>query len=87
MRRRPKIALTGHPKALDITTHPEPHIPAVTLGRSLAVREATHRALAARDLLLSDCPLWGTWRRQARASKTEAVARLDELLEELDRAG
>jgi len=31
-------------------------------------------------------PLWEEWRRQARAGKTEAVARLDELLEELERA-
>ncbi len=47
---------------------------------------AAHRALAARDRLLSDYPLWETWRRQARASKTEALARLDELLESLARA-
>jgi L-lactate dehydrogenase complex protein LldF len=78
--------LVGHLKALDVTTHPSPHIPAVTLARSPAVRVATHRALAARDRLLAGYPLWETWRRQARASKTEAVARLDELLEELERA-
>jgi L-lactate dehydrogenase complex protein LldF len=71
---------------LEITTHPSPHIPAVTLGRSPAVRAAAHRALAARDRLLSGYPHWETWRRQARASKAEAVARLDELLEELERA-
>ena len=71
---------------MDVTTHPEPHIPAVTLGRSPAVRAAAHRALAARDLLLSGYPLWEAWRRQARASKTEAVARLDELLDDLERA-
>jgi L-lactate dehydrogenase complex protein LldF len=71
---------------LDATTHPEQHNPAGRIGRSPAVRAAAHRALAARDLLLADYPLWETWRRQARASKTEAVARLDELLEDLERA-
>ena len=71
---------------MDVTTHPQPHIPAVTLGRSPAVRAAAHRALAARDLLVSGYPLWEAWRRQARASKTEAVARLDELLDDLERA-
>ena len=71
---------------MDVTTHPEPHIAAVTLGRSPAVRPAAHRALAARDRLLSGYPLWEAWRRQARASKTEAVARLDELLDDLERA-
>ena len=71
---------------MDVTTHSEPHISAVTLGRSPAVRAAAHRALAARDLLVSDYPLWEAWRRQARASKTEAVARLDELLDDLERA-
>jgi L-lactate utilization protein LutB len=71
---------------LDVTTPPEPDIPSVTLGRSPAVRAAAHRSLAARDRLLSDYPLWETWRRQAREAKTEAVARLDELLESLARA-
>ncbi len=56
------------------------------MGRSPAVRAAAHRALAARDRLLSGYPLWETWRRQAREAKTEAVARLDELLESLARA-
>jgi L-lactate dehydrogenase complex protein LldF len=71
---------------LDITTHPELHRAAVTLGRSPAVRPAAHRALAARDRLLSDYPLWEAWRHQARVAKTEAVARLDELLDNLERA-
>ncbi|MGO8760389.1 MAG: LUD domain-containing protein [Desulfobaccales bacterium] len=71
---------------MDLTTHPQARIPAVTLGRSPAVRVAAHRALAARDLLVSGYPLWEAWRRQARASKTEAVARLDELLDDLERA-
>jgi L-lactate dehydrogenase complex protein LldF len=57
-----------------------------TLGKSAAVRPAAHRALAARERLLSGYPLWETWRRQARASKTEAIARLDELLDHLERA-
>ena len=56
------------------------------MGRSPAVRAAAHRALSARDRLLSGYPLWETWRRQARGAKTEAVARLDELLESLARA-
>lgn len=71
---------------MDITAHPEPHRAAVTLGRSPAVRPAAHRALAARDRLLAGYPLWEAWRRQARASKTEAVTRLDELLDDLERA-
>ena len=71
---------------MDITTHPEPHSAAVTLGRSPAVRPAAHRALAARDRLLAGYPLWEAWRRQARGAKTEAVARLDELLDDLERA-
>ena len=71
---------------MDVTAQPEPHNAAVTLGRSPAVRAAAHRALAARDLLLAGYPLWETWRHQARASKTEAVARLDELLDALERA-
>ena len=56
------------------------------LGNSPAVRPAAHRALAARDRLRAGYPLWEAWRRQARASKTEAVARLDELLDDLARA-
>jgi L-lactate dehydrogenase complex protein LldF len=71
---------------LDVTSPPEPYIPTVTIGRSAAVRAAAHRALAARDQLLAGYPIWETWRGQARASKTEAVARLDELLESLERA-
>ncbi len=59
------------------------------MGRSknsAAIRAAAHRALAARDLLLSDYPLWEAWRRQARAAKGEAVARQDELLADLEQA-
>jgi L-lactate dehydrogenase complex protein LldF len=72
---------------LDVKTHlKKSQCAAATLGRSPAVRAATHRALAARDLLLSDYPHWETWRRQARAIKTEAVAHLEVLLAELERA-
>lgn len=71
---------------MKITAPPELHRAAVTLGRSPAVRPAAHRALAARDRLLADYPLWEAWRRQARAAKAEAVARLDELLDDLERA-
>jgi L-lactate dehydrogenase complex protein LldF len=71
---------------VDVTTHPSPHISAATLGKSPAIRAAAHRALAARDRLLANYPLWEAWRGQARASKTEAVARLDELLDDLERA-
>jgi L-lactate dehydrogenase complex protein LldF len=71
---------------LEITTHSEPHNAAVILGRSPAVRPAAHRALAARDRLLGGYPLWEAWRRQARGAKTEALTRLDELLDDLERA-
>ncbi len=71
---------------LDVTTPPESKLAPVTLGRSPAVRAAAQRALMARDRLLADYPLWEEWRRQARALKTEALARLDEFLEELEAA-
>ena len=71
---------------MDLTTHSGPPSAAVNLARSPAVRAAAHRALAARDLLLAGYPLWEAWRGQARASKAEAVSRLDELLEDLERA-
>jgi L-lactate dehydrogenase complex protein LldF len=71
---------------LEVSTHLEPQFSSGKLGRSPAVRAAAHRALAARDVLLSDYPHWETWRRQARASKTEAIAHLDGLLAELERA-
>jgi L-lactate dehydrogenase complex protein LldF len=50
------------------------------------VRAAAQRALAARDRLVAGYPLWEAWCGEARASKTEAIARLDELLDELERA-
>jgi len=61
-------------------------MPAVTLGRSPAVRPAAHRALAARDRLLAGYPHWEAWRQQARGAKSKAVARLDDLLDELEQA-
>jgi L-lactate dehydrogenase complex protein LldF len=50
-----------------------------------AVRAACHRALAARDRLIEDYPLWETWRHQAREIKAAAISRLDELLARLVR--
>jgi L-lactate dehydrogenase complex protein LldF len=49
-----------------------------------AIRIATHRALAARERLLEDYPLWEEWRGQARDLKAGALARLDELLDSLE---
>ncbi len=69
---------------MDVTTLPESKIAPVTLGRSPAVRAAAQRALMARDRLLAGYPLWEEWRRQARAVKTEALARLDEFLDNLE---
>jgi L-lactate dehydrogenase complex protein LldF len=71
---------------LDATNQNEPQFFPEGLGNSPAVRPAAHRALAARDRLLAGYPLWEAWRRQARGAKTEAVARLDELLDDLERA-
>lgn len=71
---------------MDITAHPESPVAAATLGRSAAVRPATHRALAARDRRLTEYPRWEEWRRQARVVKTEAVARLDDLLKTLEQS-
>ncbi len=71
---------------MDVTSHVEPQCSAARLGRSPAVRAATHRALAARDLLLADYSSWEAWRRQARSIKTAAIAHLDVLLVELERA-
>ena len=71
---------------LDITKIFRQNPAARRLGLPSSIRAATHRALAARDHLLQDCPEWENWRRQARAVKTGALARLDELLAELERA-
>ncbi len=65
---------------MDDSTHPESQFSSGDFRRSPAIRAATHRALAARDLLLSSYPHWEAWRRQARAIKAEAVAHLDDLL-------
>jgi L-lactate dehydrogenase complex protein LldF len=43
------------------------------------VRAAAHRALAAREKLVRQCPEWETWRLQAHRSKAAAIDRLDEL--------
>jgi L-lactate dehydrogenase complex protein LldF len=86
LRQPAKIALAGYSEVLNVTTHSELHHPPGPLGKSRAVTAAAHRALAARDLILSDYPHWEAWRRQARAVKIEAVARLDELLAGLERA-
>jgi L-lactate dehydrogenase complex protein LldF len=47
------------------------------------VRAAAHRALAARERLVRESPQWEAWRRRIRAAKTQAIARLDELLAQL----
>jgi L-lactate dehydrogenase complex protein LldF len=49
-----------------------------------AIRTATHRALAARALLLEDYPAWEEWRDQAWAIKAEAISQLDEILASLE---
>ncbi|MCX5892501.1 MAG: hypothetical protein NTW80_05920, partial [Deltaproteobacteria bacterium] len=56
-----------------------------TSGSLSAVRAACHRALTARDRMLQDYPQWEAWRRRGREIKTEAISRLDELLERLAR--
>jgi L-lactate dehydrogenase complex protein LldF len=71
---------------LDFNNQHEPKISLGELGNSPAVRPAAHRALAARDRLLAGYPLWEAWRRQARGAKTEVISRLDELLDDLERA-
>jgi len=53
--------------------------------RQPAVRAACHRALEARERILRDYPRWEDWRAEARAIKTEAISRLDELLARLTR--
>jgi L-lactate dehydrogenase complex protein LldF len=84
--RQERVALSCHPGALKPTSHPAPFSATGRSKNSAAIRAAAHRALAARDHLLSDYPLWEAWRRQARASKSEAVARQDELLDDLEQA-
>ena len=43
-----------------------------------AVRAATHRALEARERLLTNYPQWEDWRRQVRAAKANMVAHYQE---------
>jgi L-lactate dehydrogenase complex protein LldF len=71
---------------LDFTKIFRAHPAARRLGLPSSIRAATHRALAARDHFLQDCPDWEEWRRRGRAVKAEALARLDELLAELEGA-
>ncbi len=55
--------------------------PAPTLAQT--VRAAAHRALAARERVVQEYPGWEAWRRQARASKAQAIDHLDELIAEV----
>ncbi|MFZ5449555.1 MAG: LUD domain-containing protein [Thermodesulfobacteriota bacterium] len=71
---------------MDVATHFTPHFSSGKLGSAPAIRAAAHRALAARDLLLSEYPHWEAWRSQARAAKSEAVARLDGFLGNLEQS-
>lgn len=48
-----------------------------------AVRAATHRALEARERLLSGYPKWPKWRRQVKNFKAEVVRRWPEYLAQL----
>jgi L-lactate dehydrogenase complex protein LldF len=54
------------------------------LGLPAAIRAATHRALAAREERLREYPQWEAWRRQAHDFKAAALARLEDLLRELE---
>jgi L-lactate dehydrogenase complex protein LldF len=49
------------------------------------VRTAAHRALAARERLVRECRDWETWRRRARASKAQAISRIDDLIAQLQK--
>jgi L-lactate dehydrogenase complex protein LldF len=84
--RQESVTLSCHPGALNLTTCPRVQSASGRWERSAAIRAAAHRALAVRDHLLADYPDWEAWRRQARASKSEAVARQDELLADLEQA-
>ncbi|MEJ5330721.1 MAG: LUD domain-containing protein [Desulfobaccales bacterium] len=50
------------------------------------MRQATHRALAARERLVADYPQWESWRRQARELKARVLARWEENLATLREA-
>ncbi len=54
--------------------------------RPETVRRATHRALEARERLVSEYPRWESWRRQARELKSQALARWEENLRRLQEA-
>ena len=46
-----------------------------------AVRAATHRALAAREQLLSDYPQWEDWRQEVRSAKARVMGRWQEYVD------
>lgn len=51
--------------------------------RPQTVRQATHRALAARERLVAGYPQWESWRRQARELKARVLAEWEENLARL----
>lgn len=55
----------------------------ITKALAQTVRAAAHRALAARQRLVQEYPEWETWRRRARASRAQAIDRLDDLIARL----
>lgn len=61
----------------------DPLIPSVASTLAQTVRAASHRALAARERLVREYPEWEAWRRRVRAVKTQAIARLDQLIGQL----
>ena len=60
-----------------------PDKPVAAKNLAQTVRAASHRALAARERLFREYPQWEDWRRRVRAVKTQAIARLDDLLAQL----
>jgi hypothetical protein len=56
--RQERVALSCHPGALNLTTQPAPPSASCRWVRSAAIRAASPRLLAARDLLLSDYSYW-----------------------------
>ena len=71
---------------LDLTKIFRQDSPGLRLGLPSVIRAATQRALAAREHRLKDYHQWEEWRRQGREVKAVAVARLEELLQELEGA-
>lgn len=62
-----------------------PRIPPLPF-KPRTVRQATHRALAARERLVAGYPQWESWRRQARELKARVLARWQENLATLQEA-